>query len=239
MDRLQKILSRAGIASRRTAETMITEGRVRVNGRTVTELGAKADLRQDRITVDGKPLAAAPFVYVLLHKPVGVVTTLADPEGRPTVRDLIPHVRYRVFPVGRLDFNSSGLVLLTNDGDLAERLMHPRCGVRKVYLAKVKGEPTAETVARLAQGVRLEEGLTAPAAVRVVRTQDDKTWLELSLTEGRKHEVRRMCLAVGHPVEKLRRVALGPLELGKLPPGAARDLTDREVYELRRAVRLV
>jgi len=204
----------------------------------VTELGAKADLRHDRITVDGKPLSAAPFVYVLLHKPTGVVTTLADPEGRPTVRDLIPHVRYRVFPVGRLDFNSSGLVLLTNDGDLAVRLMHPRYGVRKVYLAKVKGAPSSETLARLAHGIRLAEGRTAPATVRVVRTQDDKTWLELALTEGRKHEVRRMCLAVGHPVEKLRRVALGPLELGKLPSGAVRDLSDREVYELRRAVGL-
>lgn len=235
---MQKILARAGVASRRTAETIIAAGRIRVNGRTVTELGAKADLRRDRITIDGKPLPVAPLVYVLLHKPTGVVTTLSDPEGRPTVRDLVPHVRHRVFPVGRLDFNSSGLVLLTNDGELAVRLMHPRYGVRKVYLAKVKGEPAPETVARLAQGVRLEEGLTAPAAVRVVRKQDDKTWLELELTEGRKHEVRRMCLAVGHPVEKLRRVALGPLALGKLPPGAARDLTDREVYELRRAVGL-
>lgn len=204
----------------------------------MTELGAKADLRHDRITVDGRPLSAAPLVYVLLHKPTGVVTTLADPEGRPTVRDLLPRVRQRVFPVGRLDFNSSGLVLLTNDGELAVRLMHPRYGVRKVYLAKVEGEPSPETVARLEQGIRLEGRRTAPAAVRVVRKQDDKTWLELVLTEGRKHEVRRMCLAVGHSVEKLRRIALGPLELGKLPPGAARDLTDHEVHKLRQSVGL-
>lgn len=204
----------------------------------MTELGAKADLHHDRITVDGRPLSAAPLVYVLLHKPTGVVTTLADPEGRPTVRDLLPRVRQRVFPVGRLDFNSSGLVLLTNDGELAVRLMHPRYGVRKVYLAKVEGEPSPETVARLEQGIRLEGRRTSPAAVRVVRKQDDKTWLELVLTEGRKHEVRRMCLAVGHSVEKLRRIALGPLELGKLPPGAARDLTDQEVHKLRQSVGL-
>lgn len=204
----------------------------------MTEPGAKADPRRDRITVDGRPLPAPPRVYVLLHKPRGVVTTLADPQGRPTVRDLVPRLRQRVFPVGRLDFHSSGLVLLTNDGALAARLMHPRHGVRKRYLVKVKGEPSAEALARLERGVRLPEGRTAPATVRVVRAQDGKTWLEIGIAEGRKHEVRRMCLAVGHPVEKLRRVALGPLELGKLPPGAARDLTEAEVRALRRAVGL-
>jgi len=237
--RLQKILSLAGIASRRKAEAMIQEGRVRINGQVVTQLGTKADPRTDRITIDGRPLRpAAEPVYILLHKPIGVVTTLSDPEGRPTVRDLLRDVRARVFPVGRLDYASSGLLLLTNDGELALRLTHPRYGVRKTYRVKVKGTPTAEALAQLAAGVRLEEGRAAPAEVRAERSQDGKTWLEVTLGEGRKREVRRMCEHIGHPVEKLRRVRLGPLSLGKLAPGQHRPLTEREIRELRRAVGL-
>jgi pseudouridine synthase len=175
----------------------------------------------------------------LLHKPVGVVTTLADPEERPTVRDLLRDVRTRVFPVGRLDFHSSGLLLLTNDGELALRLTHPRYGVRKTYHVKVKGTPTPEVLAQLAAGVRLEEGQTGPATVRVLRSREGKTWLEITLGEGRRREVRRMCESVGHPVEKLTRVALGPLALGKLAPARHRMLTDREVRQLRHAVGLM
>ncbi len=218
----------------------------------MTQLGTKANPRTDRITIDGRPLKPvdAPL-YVLLHKPVNVVTTLADPEGRPTVRMYLPEVRVRVYPVGRLDFHSSGLVLLTNDGELALRLTHPRFGIRKTYHVKVKGTPTPETLAQLAAGVRLEEGPTAPAEVRVLRgpggvrvwrpegsSSPDKTWLEITIGEGRKREIRRMCERVGHPVEKLTRVALGPLTLGKLVPGEHRMLTPREVFELRRAVGL-
>ena len=236
---MQKILSRAGIASRRRAEELIETGHVRVNGQVVTQLGTKANPWTDRITIDGRPLRLADdLLYIVLHKPVGVVTTLSDPEGRPTVRQLLPSVHVRVFPVGRLDFHSSGLLLLTNDGELALRLTHPRYGIRKVYRVKVKGVPTSETLARLGTGIRLDEGRTAPADVRIVRSGDGKAWLEMTLSEGRKHEVRRMCEQVGHSVEKLSRVALGPLKLGKLYPGQHRLLSLREVMEVRRAVGL-
>jgi 23S rRNA pseudouridine2605 synthase len=205
----------------------------------VTQLGTKANPRTDRITIDGRPLRVADeFLYVLLHKPTNVVTTLSDPEGRPTVRDFLRDIRVRVFPVGRLDFHSSGLLLLTNDGELALRLTHPRYGVRKTYHVKVKGTPTSEALAQLAAGVRLTEGVTAPAEVHVESSREGKTWLQITLGEGRKREVRRMCEHVGHPVEKLARVRLGPLNLGKLAPGAHRLLTEREVRELRRAVGL-
>jgi pseudouridine synthase len=205
----------------------------------VTQLGTKANPRTDRITIDGRPLRTPEQrVYVLLHKPTNVVTTLSDPEGRPTVREFLPDVRQRVFPVGRLDFHSSGLLLLTNDGELALRLTHPRYGVRKTYRVKVKGTPTAETLARLAQGVPLEDGTTAPATVRIERSAEGKTWLQITLGEGRKREVRRMCEQIGHPVEKLMRTRLGPLALGKLLPGHHRSLTEREIRELRRAVGL-
>jgi len=227
------------MASRRKAEELIQEGRVQVNGRVVTELGTKANPRTDRITVDGRPLRPADEpLYIVLHKPVNVVTTLADPQGRPTVRDYLRDVRARVFPVGRLDFHSAGLLLLTNDGELALRLTHPRYGIRKVYHVKVEGVPTGATVAQLAAGVTLVEGRTAPATVRVLRSREGKTWLEMTLSEGRKREIRRMCESVGHRVEKLRRVALGPLKLGTLQPGAHRALTAREVIQLLHAVRL-
>jgi 23S rRNA pseudouridine2605 synthase len=212
---------------------------VRLNGQVVTQLGTKANPGTDRITIDGRPLRpAGEPLYILLNKPVGVVTTLSDPEGRPTVRDLLPDVRVRVFPVGRLDFHSSGLLLLTNDGELALRLTHPRYGIRKTYRVKVKGAPDPEALAQLAAGVRLEEGVTAPAEVRIERNQEGASWIEITISEGRKREVRRMCERVGHPVEKLTRARLGPLKLGKLAPGEHRPLTEREVHELRRTVGL-
>jgi 23S rRNA pseudouridine2605 synthase len=199
----------------------------------------KANPRTDRIEIDGAPLRLAhDLLYILVHKPVGVVTTLSDPQGRPTVRQLLRNVRVRVFPVGRLDFHSSGLLLLTNDGELALRLTHPRYGVRKTYRVKVRGAPIPEAVAQLAAGVRLEEGVTAPAEVRIVRRGEGKTWLEITLGEGRKREVRRMCDQVGYPVEKLSRIRLGPLALGQLAPGHHRMLTQREIRQLRRAVGL-
>jgi 23S rRNA pseudouridine2605 synthase len=235
-ERLQKILSHAGISSRRAAEILIREGRVAVNGQTVTELGTRANPHRDKITIDGKPLrGSAPPIYILLNKPVGVMTTLVDPGGRPTVRDLLGGVRQRVFPVGRLDFHSAGLLLLTNDGELALRLTHPRYGVRKTYEVKVKGRPEAAQLAALAGGVRLADGVSAPAAVRVLEASERKTWLSITLAEGKNRQVRRMCEAVGLAVEKLVRVALGPLALGKLPPGAWRHLEPEEVARLRAA----
>jgi 23S rRNA pseudouridine2605 synthase len=232
-ERLQKILSHAGVSSRRTAENMIRAGRVTVNGKTVTELGTRAHPQRDRIAIDGKVLrAAAPLAYIMLHKPVGVMTTLADPEGRPTVRDLLVGVRQRVFPVGRLDYHSSGLLLLTNDGELALRLTHPRYGVKKTYHVKVKGRPEPAQLSTLAQGVRLADGVSAPAEVRTIEARGQKTWLAITLAEGKNRQVRRMCEAVGLSVEKLTRVALGPLKLGKLPAGAWRPLTPEELAVL-------
>jgi 23S rRNA pseudouridine2605 synthase len=205
----------------------------------VTELGTRATPGRDRITIDGRPLRARQEpVYVLLNKPVGVVTTLSDPQGRPTVGHLLADVRQRVFPVGRLDFHSAGLLLLTNDGELALRLTHPRYGVRKTYRVKVKGRAVGEALERLRGGVSLAEGRTAPAAVRVVETSDRKTWMEITIAEGKKRQVRRMCEAVGLPVEKLIRISLGPLKLGRLPVGSHRRLTPEEIERLRRTVKL-
>lgn len=210
-----------------------------MNGRVVRELGTKADPLRDHITVDGKPIPSlGEFVYVALHKPVHVVTTLSDPQGRPTVRELLPKLRVRVFPVGRLDYHSSGLLLLTNDGELALRLMHPRYGVEKVYHVKVRGTPGPETLAQLRTGIRLSEGIARVQAVRVLHSSGSKSWLEVRLAEGRKREIRRLCQAVGHEVEKLRRVAIGPLRLGSLQPGKSRILQSKEIAALRRAVGL-
>lgn len=205
----------------------------------VKELGTKADPHRDKIAVDDRPLRAAEhLVYLMLHKPVGFVTTLSDPQGRPTVRDLLRDVRERVFPVGRLDYHSAGLLLLTNDGELAQRLMHPKHGVRKMYQVKVKGVPAPEALRALEGGVDLPEGRTAPAQVRIVGSRNDKTWLELTISEGKRRQIRRMCETVGHPVEKLVRVRLGPLKLGKLRVGSFRELTGDEVLKLQKAVGL-
>ncbi len=205
----------------------------------MTELGTKADPVRDRITVGGRRVMAAPeFFYLIMHKPTGVVTTMSDPEGRPTVRDLLPKLRARVYPVGRLDYHSSGLLLFTNDGELALRLTHPRYGVRKVYHVKVEGVPSESALQKLTRGVRLEDGVARADAVRVLRSNGAKTWLEVELREGRKREIRRMCTAVGHDVEKLKRVAIGPIHLGRLEPGESRLLTVDEVQKLRQAVGL-
>jgi pseudouridine synthase len=204
-----------------------------VNGRRVTTLGARAR-PGDRVLVDGKalPRHATP-VYLALNKPIGVVSTLRDPEGRATARDYLPRTLPRVFPVGRLDVQSSGLVLLTNDGALAARLMHPRYHVPRVYRVKVRGTPDERALERLRRGVRLDDGPSPPAEVEVEERLPTKTWLRLTVHEGRKHLVRRLCDAVGHGAEKLQRVAIGSLQLGKLRPGACRFLTPGEVNALR------
>lgn len=234
--RLQKILSQAGIASRRTAEDLIRSGRVKVNGRVVSELGTRADPTRDRITVDGRSALPGRLHYYAFHKPVGMVSTLADPEGRPAIGDVVRGLRTRVFPVGRLDYESSGLVLLTNDGELAQRLSHPRFGVPKVYRVKVRGHPDERALNRLRRGIRLEDGLTAPADVLVEGQLERKTRLMITLHEGRQRQIRRMCEAVGHPVDRLSRIAIGPVRLGSLPAGELRQLRESEIEALQRTV---
>jgi len=238
MDRLQKVLAHAGVASRRAAERLIEEGRVRVNGQIVTTLGTRVDARHDAIFVDGKRIPSAPAqpIYLMLNKPRGYVCTLSDPEGRPTVLELVTKVRRRIYPVGRLDFDTEGLLFLTDDGDLARDLMHPSHHVPKTYSVKVRGLPSPACLRRLAGGVRLDGRTTLPSRVRVVKPGDN-SWIEMTIFEGRKHQVRRMLLAVRHPVLKLSRTRFGGLRLGTLARGEARYLTPEEISRLREAVR--
>ena len=239
LERLQKILSAAGIASRRSAEEMIVAGRVMVNGQVVTQLGSKADAARDHIRVDGKLLHGAErHRYFMLNKPRGYVTTMSDPEGRPTVMEFFAGARERVYPVGRLDYLSEGLLLMTNDGELANLLTKAGSGVEKTYLVKVAGEPTAEELERLRGGVAIEKGepgservRTAPARIRQVR-EGDNPWFEVALIEGRNRELRKMFSAIGHFAEKIRRVGYGPLVLD-LEPGKIRELDEDEVKALR------
>jgi 23S rRNA pseudouridine2605 synthase len=241
-ERLHKLLAAAGVASRRAAEKMILEGRVTVNGRVVTELGTKSDLDSDHVKVDGK-LVRPPSVhrYVLLNKPRGLVVTRDDPDGRPTVFALLGRrVPGRLVAVGRLDTDSEGLLLLTNDGALVQKLTHPSGGCRKEYEVKVSGIPTPARLARLRRGIRLDDGVkTAPAAIELVETTPERngvggnSWLKVTLGEGRSRQIRRMFAAVGHPVSKLRRVAIGPVRDRVLPVGGFRDLSPREVAALR------
>jgi 23S rRNA pseudouridine2605 synthase len=230
-ERLQKILSRAGVASRRGAEALILEGRVTRNGEVVRELGQKADLAHDDIRVDGTRVRAPEgLVYLLLNKPKGVVTTRRDPSGRTTVMDLVPKIP-GLFPVGRLDVTTEGLILLTSDGAFGERVAHPRYEVPRVYQAKVRGLPDPGTLERMRKGVRVEGQRLVVDQVRVLEAANN-AWLEVRLHEGKHHEVRRLLEAVGHPVSKLRRVGLGPLTDAGLPPGHFRPLTPREVAKL-------
>lgn len=236
--RLQKLIAGTGLASRRKAEEMITAGRVTVNGKIVRELGTKVDADKDHVKVDGRHIRAAqPYVYVLLHKPKNVMSTLQDPEGRPTVKDFLPGVTVRVFPVGRLDFDSEGLMLLTNNGSLAQTLLHPKYHVPKTYLVKVKGVLKEEDIQALETGVQLDDGVTAPAHVKKIRKAESNSWVEITIHEGRKHQVKRMLEAVGHPVLKLVRVRMGSLALGNMAPGEYRFLTDREANVLRDLVK--
>lgn len=235
-ERIQKILARAGIASRRAAEQVMADGRVSVNGETVREMGTKADVTTDDIRVDGVRIRPpADPVYLLLYKPRGVVTTRHDPEGRPTVMGLVPPVA-GLFPVGRLDVGTEGLLILTNDGSFAQRVSHPRYEVPRVYQAKVRDVPSHETLARITAGVRVEGERLAADHVRVLEA-DNNSWLELTLHEGKNHEVRRLLEAVGHPVSKLKRVAIGPVTMRGLSPGQFRHLTPHEVRALTHGVR--
>ncbi|OGQ77962.1 MAG: pseudouridine synthase [Deltaproteobacteria bacterium RIFCSPLOWO2_12_FULL_60_19] len=240
MERLQKIIARAGLASRREAETWIQQGRVTVNGAVVKQLGSQADADRDKIKVDGKLIPRPALSYILFHKPPGLLTSMRDPQGRPDLGHWLESLgrKGRLFPVGRLDFNSSGLLLLTNDGPLAQRLTHPRYGVRKLYRVKVSGHPSESELERLRKGIRLEDGWTAPAKVSVVERLHKKAWVEIEIHEGRYREVRRMFETLGYFVEKLVRVRMGPLRLGSLGPGEYRSLSPREITALRKIVGL-
>jgi len=238
MERLQKFIARCGVASRRKAEAMISAGRVMVNGKIVTELGVKVDPEQDKIRVDGEEIRIeADQVYILLHKPEGYVTTVSDPRGRLTVLDLIidsPSLhKVRLFPVGRLDFNTTGLLILTNDGALAYALTHPSHQVDKTYEAWVQGVPAERGLKALREGILLEDGITAPAKVEILKVKEGNARLRLIIHEGRKRQVRRMCQAIGHPVRELKRIAFGPLGLGRLKPGAYRTLSAKELSSLK------
>ncbi len=238
LERLQKIIARAGIASRRGAEQLIEDGQVSVNGRVVTELGTKADLDSDHVKVKGKLITREEQKrYILLYKPRQVMTTVDDPSGRPTVLDFVKGVRERVFPVGRLDFHSEGLIVLTNDGDLAFKIAHPKHGSLKTYHVKVRGVPTDRLIEKLARGITLDGQRTLPCEITRLRTTGrgedaGNSWFEVKLREGRTQQIRKMFKTIGHPVMKLRRVAIGSLSDAKLEAGQWRELTDKELDRL-------
>jgi pseudouridine synthase len=236
--RLQKVLAQAGVASRRAAEKLIAEGRVTLNGEIVRMMGTKADAEQDDIRVDGRRLRPPQRTrYILLNKPAGYVSTRSDPQRRPTVIDLLREVREYIYPVGRLDYDSEGLLLLTNDGNLAAQLTHPRHGVERTYEVRVAGTPDAESIDRLRKGIVLDGRRTLPADVALLSSRRDREGaLRLTIREGRNRQVRRMCEAVGHPVRALRRVGIGPLDDRRLKTGHWRELTAEEVQALRAAV---
>jgi len=238
-ERLNKIISMAGIGSRRSADELISAGRVMVNGRVITKLGSKAIWGIDSITIDGKQVPNPPEkIYIILHKPFGYVSTLRDPEDRPIIHDLIKDVKERAYPVGRLDFDSQGLLILTNDGDLAFRLMHPRFHIPRTYKVTVNGCMTAQSVERLRNGIMLEDGPTNPAHVSIIKKEKDRTVLRITMFEGRSREVRRMFEAVGHTAIKLIRTGYGKITLGNLKVGRYRHLTNSEVKALRASVGL-
>lgn len=236
MERLQKVLAHAGVASRRHCEELIVQGKVQVNGQVVRELGTRVDPDRDRIVVNGRPIRAEQHVYLMLNKPTGVITSVSDPQGRRVVTDLLKGQKERVYPVGRLDYNTSGLLLLTNDGELANKLAHPSYEIDKVYRAWVKGVPSLEKLSKLAKGIMLEDGMTAPGEARMVKKTpgNEKALLEIIIHEGRNRQVRRMCAAIGHPVIELERIRLGFLTLEGLAQGQYRPLTSAEVERLKR-----
>ena len=231
---MQKILSKAGIASRREAEEMMIEGRVTVNGKVVNILGFKADPSVDHIKVDGRRITFfEPKVTLLLNKPKGYLSTVKDPKGRPTVMDLLKKVKWRIYPVGRLDFDAEGLLLLTNDGDLAYHLSHPGFSIPRTYFVKVKGVPDEKKLIRLKRGVMLEDGKAMAVSSYVLRQRENNSWIQVTVTEGRNRLVKRMFAAIGHPVLKLKRVQFGPIPLGDLPVGQFRYLTPEEMMKLK------
>ncbi len=239
MVRLQKIIAGSGLSSRRKAEDFIRHGLVTVNGETVVTLGTKVDPLHDHIKVNGRHLKSTlPDMFVMLNKPVGFLSTLHDPEDRPTIKQLMPKPSLRLFPVGRLDCDSEGLLLLTNNGDIAQACLHPTNHVQKTYLVKIKGVLEDQHIQQLRRGVTLDDGQTAPAKVKKAGKAQANSWIEISIHEGRKHQVKRMFAQIGHPVIRLKRIQFGPLHLGKLLPGKTRYLTDKEANDLRQVLAL-
>ena len=232
-ERLQKILANAGICSRRKAEEYILKGRVAIDGKIVTEMGVKVDPSGHKITVDNKPIKLVQKkIYLLLNKPSGYVTTLSDPQGRPIVTSLLKDVRERIFPVGRLDFETEGALLLTNDGDLAQKVLHPKYEIRKTYLAVVVGRVSRAKILSLEKGVMLNGKKTWPAKIEVIETTAKSSKIKIIIHEGRKRQVRRMCAAIGHNVTYLKRLAYGQLHLGNLPLGKSRRLSKSDLKKL-------
>ena len=231
-ERLQKILAQAGIASRRGAEQLIRDGRIQINGQIVNEMGCKADLSLDTITCDGKPIDLERKYYILLNKPAGYVTTLSDPQGRPVVSDLVADIPLRLFPVGRLDLETEGALLMTNDGELGNAILHPRFEVNKTYEATVTGSPSLEKLTRLQQGIEIEGIKTRPAAIKVLKRRNDQTVVEIIIHEGKKRQVRKMFQAINHRVLHLKRTAYGALRLGTLPLGNYRVLTQNDLKKI-------
>ena len=237
MERLQKIISKAGAASRREAERLILAGRVTLNGRVVTELGTQADGEQDVIAIDGASISAPKQkLYFLLNKPKRCISAVKDDRGRRTVIDLLPEVEEYIYPVGRLDYDTEGLLLLTNDGDLMNGLLHPRYEIEKTYIAKAQGMVTGEDIKKLCRGFMLEDGMTAPARAKLLERADNGSWCRVQLTihEGRNRQVRRMLQAIGHRVQELKRVAFAGLTLEGVPRGGYRSLTGEEVARLKK-----
>jgi 23S rRNA pseudouridine2605 synthase len=235
--RLQRILAQSGLASRRKAEDLIREGRVTVDGQVVTLLGFKVSAGNHRIEVDGRPIPVHESkVYYLFNKPSGVLSTLRDPQGRPTFQDFLSRARIkeRVFPVGRLDWDADGLVLLTNDGELAQSLQHPKFQVPKTYRVKVLGLPSEESLGRLQTGILLPSGKKSRAEWKKIKAGDERSWFLITIREGEKHQVKNMLAAIGHPVLTIKRIALGPLSLGHLAPGALRPLIPKEIQALKK-----
>ncbi|MBU1487901.1 rRNA pseudouridine synthase [bacterium] len=237
MERLQRILSQAGVCSRRQAEGLILAGRVKVNGQTIVRLGAKADPLEDRIEVNGRPLRAKEPIYIILNKPGGYVTTLSDPFHARTILELIKNVAGRVFPCGRLDKETEGLLILTNDGEFAHFLTHPKFKVAKTYMAKLGGSLREEEIDKLRKGVRLEDGFTQPAKVEILERRKDSTTIKITISEGRKREIRRMGETIGHPVLGLKRIKHGPWELSKLLLGEYREIDLEEVKAFKEGLK--
>lgn len=232
MERLQKILAKAGIASRRKCEELIQAGRITVDGKVVTELGYKVDPATAVITFDGKPIAREKHIYILLNKPAGYVTTLSDPQGRPIVTDLLLDINERVFPVGRLDVDTEGALILTNDGRLGQYIQHPSHEINKTYVATVKGIPSVKKVKQLETGIDIDGQKTWPAKVRIIAQKKNESILEVIIHEGKKRQVRKMLAAVGHPVKSLKRIAYGGLNIGNLAPGKYRLLTKNDLKKI-------
>ncbi len=231
-ERLQKILAKAGIASRRKAEQLILEGRIRINGRVVSEVGSKADPILDTITCDNRPIVIEEKIYILLNKPAGYVTTLSDPQGRPVVSDLVANIPLRLFPVGRLDLETEGALLMTNDGELGNAILHPRYEVNKTYEATIIGSPAEEKLNILRQGIRIDGVQTRPAQIRVLKRRKEQTQVEVIIHEGKKRQVRKMFQAISHRVLHLKRTAYGNLRLGALPIGKYRILSRNDLKNI-------